>query len=127
MWLDTSTPLILMDKGPNLGSEVGRRRTRYLTNICACSTRLVLARQEVAIRRSSQDEDFSTFYCHPGSHLQGLYIIPVSCITRPQDIIRTLCQSSSYQMVAQITKEVHINLQWWATHHDQLPTCCSFQ
>ena len=35
-------------------------------------------------------------------------------------MIITLLQSSSYQMMGQITKEVQVNLQWWAT---QLPTC----
>ena len=40
-----------------------------------------------------------------------------------QDLkIRTLHQSSSYQMMGQITKDVQVDQQWWAT---QLPTCCS--
>ena len=40
-----------------------------------------------------------------------------------QDLkIRTLHQSSSYQMVGQINKQAQVDLQWWAT---QLPTCCS--
>ena len=40
-----------------------------------------------------------------------------------QDLkIKALCQSSSYQVMGQVTKEVQLDLRWWAT---QLPTCCS--
>ena len=41
-----------------------------------------------------------------------------------QDLkIRALHQSSSYQMMGQITKDVQVELQWWAT---QVPTCLLF-
>lgn len=36
--------------------------------------------------------------------------------------IKTFHQSSSYQVMGQVTREVQVDLRWWKT---QLPTCCS--